>query len=239
MRILREWDCGKCVNILGLSALSLYRAIKAPTAVSLFFSILFLSTKNKKKRWNKTRRKSLKGRVIKTINKLKEKRKNELKTKRAIERLWSMWNVYPSMCKQIVLCKQTASLFSCTLFYRLYAGRLHRRCRCLSVLSEIFVYKWRLFVIHLLILNHLTLIFVLHTLKMNYLNNRFHSLSLCFGIGICFRFHHFACLIFLSLARTLALSLSLAQSIASVPLIHLLDGVYFVCAHIHWIYKYI
>lgn len=56
------------------------------------------------------------------------------------------------------------------------------------LLVALSLYKWRLFVIHLLILNHLTLIFVLHTLKMNYLNNRFLSL---FRHGICFHFHHF------------------------------------------------
>lgn len=67
--------------------------------------------------------------------------------------------------------------------------------------------KWRLFVIHLLILNHLTLIFVLHTLKTNYLNNRFLSL---------FRTRH----------------LFSFSSFSSVPLIHLYVQIYICISYI-------
>lgn len=80
------------------------------------------------------------------------------------------------------------------------------------------MYKWRLFVIHLLILNHLTLIFVLHTLKVNYLNNRLHLL------------YPFSAALTPSLPSTNLLSLTVSLSIstylcvvhliASVPLIH-------------------
>lgn len=98
-----------------------------------------------------------------------------------------MWNVYPSCANKSSYVNRRAffSLFFSLspLISSIRSGSLNRS---IAVLSSL--YQWRLFVIHLLILNHLTLIFVLHTLKMNYLNNRFLSLFRTAFVFIFIRF---------------------------------------------------